>query len=44
MGYPSENLAPGEVVVIHRHPHWKSLVLPVLIFWLATAVAGIAAA
>ncbi|ALG84270.1 PH domain-containing protein [Gordonia phthalatica] len=42
MGYPSENLAPGEVVVIHRHPHWKSLVLPVLIFWLATAVAGIA--
>ena len=42
MGYPRENLAPGEVVVIHRHPHWKSLVAPVLIFWLATAIAGIA--
>lgn len=42
MGYPRENLAPGEVVIIHRHPHWKSLVAPVLIFWLVTAVAGVA--
>ncbi|MGB6244958.1 PH domain-containing protein [Gordonia sp. (in: high G+C Gram-positive bacteria)] len=42
MGYPRDNLAPGEVVVIHRHPHWKSLVLPVLMFWLSTGLAGIA--
>lgn len=42
MGYPRENLAPGEVVIIHRHPHWKSLVVPVLIFWLVTALAGVA--
>ncbi|MGB3302735.1 PH domain-containing protein [Gordonia sp. (in: high G+C Gram-positive bacteria)] len=42
MGYPRENLAPGEVVVIHRHPHWKSLVVPILAFWLGTAVAGAA--
>ncbi|AUH69521.1 MULTISPECIES: PH domain-containing protein [Gordonia] len=42
MGYPRENLAPGEVVVIHRHPHWKSLLVPVLIFWAVTAAAGVA--
>ncbi|GEE02048.1 membrane protein [Gordonia spumicola] len=42
MGYPRENLAPGEQVVIHRHPHWKCLIVPVLIFWIVTAVAGVA--
>ncbi|EGD56625.1 PH domain-containing protein [Gordonia neofelifaecis] len=42
MGYPRENLAPGEVVVIHRHPHWKSLLLPVLTFWMFTGAAGVA--
>lgn len=42
MGYPRENLAPGEVVVIHRHPHWKSLLLPILAFWVGTGAAGVA--
>ncbi|MFC0315699.1 PH domain-containing protein [Gordonia phosphorivorans] len=42
MAYPRENLAPDEVVVVHRHPHWKSLVPPILLFWLITAVAGLA--
>ncbi|WP_084638182.1 PH domain-containing protein [Gordonia shandongensis] len=42
MGYPRENLAPGEVVVIHRHPHWKSLIIPVLVFWAVTVVGGVA--
>ncbi|QRY63533.1 PH domain-containing protein [Gordonia sp. PDNC005] len=42
MGYPRENLAPGEHVVIHRHPHWKCLIVPVLIFWVVTAIAGVA--
>ncbi|WP_132993901.1 PH domain-containing protein [Gordonia zhaorongruii] len=42
MGYPRENLAPGERVVIHRHPHWKCLIAPVLIFWVVTAVCGVA--
>lgn len=41
MAYPRENLAPGEVVVVHRHPHWKSLVAPVLMFWVVTAAAGV---
>lgn len=42
MAYPRENLAPGETVVVHHHPHWKSVVVPVLTFWLVTAVAGLA--
>lgn len=42
MGYPRDNLAPGEHVVIHRHPHWKSLVVPVLAFLVVTALAGVA--
>ncbi|MGO3326695.1 PH domain-containing protein [Gordonia sp. (in: high G+C Gram-positive bacteria)] len=42
MGYPRDNLAPGGQVVIHRHPHWKSLIVPVLLFWVVTAIAGVA--
>lgn len=41
MAYPRDNLAPGETVVVHRHPHWKSLAGPVLVFWAVTAVAGL---
>lgn len=41
MAYPRENLAPGETVLVHRHPHWKSLVAPVLLFWLLTAAVGL---
>lgn len=41
MAYPRENLAPGEVVVVHRHPHWKGLVPPILMFWLVTLAAGV---
>lgn len=43
MGYPSENLAPGERVILHRHPHWKCLVVPFLLFLLITAIAGVLA-
>lgn len=43
MAYPRENLAPGERIVLHRHPHWKCLVAPFLLFVLATAIAGLAA-
>ncbi|NNG98950.1 PH domain-containing protein [Gordonia araii] len=41
MGYPEENLAPGETVVLHRHPHWKLLVPAFLAFAIATLIAGI---
>ncbi|GAC56740.1 hypothetical protein GOHSU_12_01300 [Gordonia hirsuta DSM 44140 = NBRC 16056] len=41
MAYPRENLAPGETVVVHRHPHWKSLTAPIMMFWVVTAAAGL---
>lgn len=40
MGYPDTVLAADERVVLHRHPHWKRLVGPVLALLVATAVAG----
>lgn len=38
MGYPDNVLATDERVVLHRHPHWKRLIGPVLVLLLATAV------
>lgn len=32
MAYPDNLLSDGERVVIHKHPHWKMLVVPVLVF------------
>lgn len=40
MGYPEDTLAPEEELILHRHPHWKMLVLPAVTLVLATAVAG----
>ncbi|MDH6677749.1 putative membrane protein YdbT with pleckstrin-like domain [Rhodococcus sp. LBL1] len=40
MGYPQDALAADEELVLHRHPHWKMLVVPSVIFILATAIAG----
>jgi uncharacterized membrane protein YdbT with pleckstrin-like domain len=39
MGYPEKVLAKGEHVVIHRHPHWKRVLGPVLILLVVTAIA-----
>jgi membrane protein YdbS with pleckstrin-like domain len=38
MAYPDDLLSSGEHVVIHKHPHWKMLLLPV--FWLLVVVAA----
>lgn len=40
MGYPEDLLSEGEKVVIHKHPHWKMLLLPyfVLIVTLGVGV------
>ncbi|GAB2981621.1 PH domain-containing protein [Saccharothrix stipae] len=38
MAYPDDLLSTGEHVVTHRHPHWKTLVAPVLA--LVVAVGG----
>jgi uncharacterized membrane protein YdbT with pleckstrin-like domain len=40
MGYPDSVLANDERVVLHRHPHWKRLVAPVLALLLCTAAAS----
>jgi len=39
VAYPDELLSENEYVVIHKHPHWKMLVLPVLML-LATVGVG----
>ena len=44
MGYPDSVLAEGEQVVLHRHPHWKRLIGPVLALVVFTALASSAAA
>ena len=40
MGYPENVLAGDEQVVLHRHPHWKRLIGPVLILLVVTAIAA----
>ncbi|APE19171.1 PH domain-containing protein [Mycobacterium crocinum] len=44
MGYPENVLAGGEQVVLHRHPHWKRLVGPILVLLIATILAAFVAA
>jgi len=44
VGYPDNVLAADEEVVLHRHPHWKRLIGPVLVLLLTTAVAAFGAA
>jgi uncharacterized membrane protein YdbT with pleckstrin-like domain len=41
VGYPDNVLAADERVALHRHPHWKRLIGPVLILLLVTALAGV---
>lgn len=42
MAYPESILAQGERVILHHHPHWKCLLMPILVFVLGTALAGVA--
>ena len=44
MGYPDNVLAADERVVLHRHPHWKRLIGPVLLLLVASAAAAFGAA
>lgn len=44
MGYPDNVLARDEQVVLHRHPHWKRLIGPILVLLIATALAAFGAA
>ena len=38
MAYPEDLLSEGEKVVIHKHPHWKMLLLPYIILIVTLAV------
>lgn len=40
MAFPDRVLADDERVVLHLHPHWKMLALPVLLFVLVAAATG----
>ncbi len=44
MAFPDELLVVGERVVLHRHPHWRLLVGPVVAFLLVVGAAGYLAA
>jgi uncharacterized membrane protein YdbT with pleckstrin-like domain len=41
MGYPNNALAPGERLLVHHHPHWRLLAVPVLTLLAATTIAGV---
>lgn len=40
VAYPEDDLAPDEELLLHRHPHWKMLIVPVLVFLLVVALGG----
>lgn len=42
--YPDTVLANDEQVVLHRHPHWKRLISPVLVLVVASGVGAFVAA
>jgi uncharacterized membrane protein YdbT with pleckstrin-like domain len=44
VGYPENVLAEDEQVVLHRHPHWKRLIAPVLVLIVISAAAAFGAA
>ena len=44
MAYPDELLVPGEEIVMHRHPHWKMLVVPVLVLMVVVGLGSYLAA
>lgn len=40
MPYPDDLLTPDERVVVHKHPHWKMLILPILAFLVIAGAGG----
>jgi uncharacterized membrane protein YdbT with pleckstrin-like domain len=44
MAYPDGLLVEGEQVVMHKHPHWKKVLLPVLVLLLVVGVGSYVAA
>jgi uncharacterized membrane protein YdbT with pleckstrin-like domain len=44
VAFPDELLTEDETVVLHKHPHWKMLIVPVLVFLVTVGVAFFLAA
>ena len=44
MAFPDAVLVAGERVLVHRRPHWRTLVGPVLVFLVVVGVGGYVAA
>jgi uncharacterized membrane protein YdbT with pleckstrin-like domain len=44
VAYPDDLLGEDEHVVIHKHPHWKMLLLPVLVFLVTIGLGAFLAA
>jgi uncharacterized membrane protein YdbT with pleckstrin-like domain len=44
VAYPDELLVTGEEIVIHRHPHWKMLIRPVLVLLVVVGIVSYLAA
>jgi uncharacterized membrane protein YdbT with pleckstrin-like domain len=44
VAYPDDLLVEGEQVVVHEHPHWKMLVVPVLVLLAVVGIASFLAA
>jgi uncharacterized membrane protein YdbT with pleckstrin-like domain len=44
MAFPDELLVEGEQVVVHKHPHWKKIILPVLALLLVAGLVSYLAA
>jgi uncharacterized membrane protein YdbT with pleckstrin-like domain len=44
VAYPDDLLVEGEQVVVHKHPHWKMLVVPVLVLLLVAGLGSYLAA
>jgi uncharacterized membrane protein YdbT with pleckstrin-like domain len=44
VAFPERLLAADEEVVLHLHPHWKQLILPVLVFLVVAGLGGFGAA
>ncbi len=44
MAYPEDVLTEGEALVLHKHPHWKMLVAPVLVLVVVVGLGSFLAA
>ncbi len=44
MAYPDDLLVAGEQVVMHKHPHWKLIVVPVVVLLVVVGLGSFAGA